>query len=147
MSKTWGRRPDFHLKSAPTCAPAPALYTLHLEINALHEHQYLPCDLPALRLDRSIREITLERLRTRRNKTRVTFTPDGQQRNLRLAEILMDRQKGVSIASVVVEQIKLMFLVLVSLLVLQEVQRPIGGIDKRQIGVGEARGILRLRGG
>jgi hypothetical protein len=50
-------------------------------------------------------------------------------------------------ASVVVEQIELTFLVLVARLVLQKIQRPVGWIDERQNGVGEAGGILRFRSG
>jgi len=112
--------------------------TVHLllKLNALHERQYLPRNLAALHLQRnmpsidilghSIWEITLERLRTPWYENRIIFALDGQQRNLRLAEILLGRKMYVHVLSVVVEQIELTSSVLVALLILQEVQRPVG---------------------
>jgi hypothetical protein len=80
------------------------MFALLLRYNALHERQYFSYNLLALRLqrempgfdklDHGIRKITLKCLRARRNEYRITFAPDGQQRNLRLAEILMDRRVG-----------------------------------------------------
>jgi hypothetical protein len=59
----------------------------------------------------------------------------------------MDRRISVHITSVVLEQIELMFMVLVAMHVLHEIQRPVGGIDERQVGFSKASGVLHIRGG
>src|SRR5262245_58975004 len=57
--------------------------------------------------DLRVRDVTLESLRARGHEERVSVAPDGQQRRLVLAKILLELRIHLDIARVVEEQIQL----------------------------------------
>lgn len=129
---------------------------LNLISNLLEKPQRLPRNLRHLRLERKMpgvdqpdlrpRQVPLERLRARRHERRVPLPPDGQQRDLRRAEIRLERRVFGDVGAVVVEERQLAVLIGRAPEVGEEIVRVGGRVDAGEVGGGHAGGVL-VRGG